>query len=409
MPGPGITPVDKILLLKNTVQPYAWGSFTDIPKLLGEPYPSDSPQAELWMGAHPKAPSMVNYRDKWERLDKLIERHPEEILGKTAAAKFDNKLPYLFKVLAAAQPLSLQAHPSLDQAREGFRKENAGGIPLDSPRRNYKDDNHKPECICALTPFWALNGFRKISEILSLFESISPTGLQNQLKHLKENQNPEGLKIFFHALMTLAPEVQKHITGECLAKIDRHTHGNPIYKWMVALSETHPANIGILSPILLNLICLQPGEAMFLPAGELHAYLEGTGIELMANSDNVLRGGLTSKHMDFKELLSVLRFDQRDIEIFTPKLQPNGEKIYPSQAEEFVLSVLTLTRGITYESPSNRNIELMLCTQGTAVITDTTRGEAISVNRGISLAIPAAVGKYCIEGDATLFKAAVPV
>jgi mannose-6-phosphate isomerase len=148
---------------------------------------------------------------------------------------------------------------------------------------------------------------------------------------------------------------------------------------------------------------------MFLPAGELHAYLEGTGIELMANSDNVLRGGLTSKHIDLEELLNVLNFAQREIEIFTPRLQSNGEKVYPSQAEEFVLSVLTLAKGITYESSINRSIELMICTRGEAVIRDITREEIISVGRGTSLVIPAAVKKYCIEGSATLYKAAVPV
>jgi mannose-6-phosphate isomerase len=352
---------------------------------------------------------MVNYQDEWKRLDKLIEGHPEKILGKTAAARFDNKLPYLFKVLAAARPLSLQAHPSLDQARAGFRRENARGIPLDAPHRNYKDDNHKPECICALTSFWALNGFRKIPEILSLFELVSPTGLQNQLKHLKENQNPEGLKQFFYELMNLAPEIQKQITEECLAKIERQAHSNSIFKWMLTLSAAYPADIGVLSPILLNLICLQPGEAMFLPAGELHAYLEGTGIELMANSDNVLRGGLTSKHIDLKELLGVLNFDQREIEIISPRLQNNGEKIYPSQAEEFILSVLTLEKGIPYESPNNRNIELMICTRGEAIIRHTPGDEAIVVSRGTSLAIPAAVKKYRIQGSATLYKAAVPV
>jgi mannose-6-phosphate isomerase len=148
---------------------------------------------------------------------------------------------------------------------------------------------------------------------------------------------------------------------------------------------------------------------MFLPAGELHAYLEGTGIELMANSDNVLRGGLTSKHIDLEALLNVLNFDQREIEVFVPQLQNNGEKVYPSQAEEFVLSVLSLTKGITYESSINRSIEIMICTRGQAVIKDIANQETIAIGRGTSVAIPAAVKKYCIEGSATLYKAAVPV
>jgi mannose-6-phosphate isomerase len=158
--------------MKNTVQEYAWGSFTAIAELLGNGSPSKTPQAELWMGAHPKAPSMVNCDGNWISLLEFIEKNPDRILGKKVAEKFNNRLPYLFKVLAAAKPLSIQAHPSIDQAKQGFERENRQGIPLDAYNRNYKDDNHKPECICAKTRFWALNGFRKNSNIVGLMEKI---------------------------------------------------------------------------------------------------------------------------------------------------------------------------------------------------------------------------------------------
>ncbi len=155
-------------ILKNTVQDYAWGSLTAIPELLGQPA-TGSPQAELWMGAHPKAPSQVYHDGKWESLLQVIESHPEDVLGKEAAEKFGGKLPYLFKVLAAAKPLSIQAHPNSRQAKEGFARENRLGISLMASNRNYKDDNHKPECICALTRFWGMNGFRGIPEIVRIF------------------------------------------------------------------------------------------------------------------------------------------------------------------------------------------------------------------------------------------------
>ncbi|MGD2272398.1 MAG: mannose-6-phosphate isomerase, class I [Desulfobacterales bacterium] len=401
--------MNKIFPLKNTIQKYAWGSLTAIPELLGYQNSPAKPQAELWMGAHPKAPSMVENDDRPLPLDKLIEKYPSEILGKRVAARFGNRLPYLFKVLAAAKPLSLQAHPSLAQAKDGYRRENDLGIPLDAPHRNYKDDSHKPECICALTPFWALNGFRKIPEMLTLFELISPPGLQNQLRQLKQNQNSQGLKRFFHAMMVLPPVVQKQVTDEALARIDRPLEENPVFKWMVTLSHTYPGDIGILFPLILNLICLHPGEAMFLPAGELHAYFEGMGIELMANSDNVLRGGLTPKHIDVEELLNVLNFTEKKIDILLPEERDNSEKVYPSQAEEFVLSVLTLVKGRIYKSSSNRSIELIICTRGDAVINNMAGAETISLKRGTSVMIPAAVKSYRIEGSATLYKAAVPI
>jgi mannose-6-phosphate isomerase len=401
--------MNKIFLLKNTIQKYEWGSYTAIPELLGNGHPAATPQAELWMGAHPQAPSMVETDGHPVPLDQLIEKFPSEILGKRVTERFGNRLPYLFKVLAAAKPLSLQAHPSLIQAEDGFRRENDLGIPLNAPHRNYKDDNHKPECICALTPFWALNGFRKIPDMLSLFGLISPSGLQSELKQLRRNQNSQGLKQFFHALTILPPDAQKQVTGEALARIDSHLQENPVFKWITALSQTYPGDIGIVSPIILNLTCLQPGEAMFLPAGQLHAYLDGTGIELMANSDNVLRGGLTPKHIDVEELLKVLNFAEEDIKILVPETRNNGEMVYPSQAREFVLSVITLAKGMIYNSAINRSIELMICTQGDAVISNMASADTILLGRGTSVMIPAAVKNYRIEGSATLYKAAVPI
>jgi mannose-6-phosphate isomerase len=400
--------MESISLLKNTVQDYAWGSYTHIPELFGLGSSAQKPQAELWMGAHPKAPSMVKYLEWWSPLDALIAKYPQKILGKAVAVKFDNRLPYLFKVLAAAKPLSLQAHPSLSQAKAGFSRENDLGISFNAPHRNYKDASHKPECICALTPFWALNGFRKIAEIISLFELIDSTGMQPYLRILKDFPNSQGLKNFFQDLMNLEPEQKKQVTEEAVAEARKRSPENPIFKWMMELSVAYPADIGILSPIYLNLVCLQPGEAMFLPAGELHAYLEGMGIELMANSDNVLRGGLTPKHVDVEELLKVLNFKERNIEVLTPRLSKDGERIYPSAAEEFVLSVITVKKGTTFDSSINRSVELMICTQGEATIADFTKNDAIRLKQGTSVIIPAATARYRIEGEAMLYKAAVP-
>ena len=401
--------MDRIRLLKNVVQEYAWGSYTAIPELLGRDAPAGRPQAELWMGAHPKAPSMVKWGRKWRSLLELISENPKDILGEKVAEKFDNRLPYLFKMLAAAKPLSIQAHPSRIQAKQGFDRENRLKIPFDAYHRNYKDDNHKPECICALTDFWALNGFRKISDILSLMEKICPPGLKTPLDLLREQPDAMGLKFFFQALMTLDGKAQGEIIADAIKKVQDFADDHPAYQWMVDLHKEYPKDIGVFSPMMLNLVCLKPGEAMFLPSGELHAYLDGVGIELMANSDNVLRGGLTPKHMDVQELLNVLYFEERDINILLPAEIDECECAYKTPAEEFFLSVISVTEETGYHSAGRRSVEIILCTDGGATITDLGKNETVFVERGKSMVIPAVVEKYRIEGNATFYKAAVPL
>lgn len=396
-------------LLKNTIQEYPWGSYTAIPDLLGSDSPAGSPQAELWMGAHPKAPSLVKCDGRWISLLELIEQNPVDILGKKVAEKFNSRLPYLFKVLAAAKPLSIQAHPSRSQAIKGFERENRLGIPLDAGNRNYKDDNHKPECICALTPFWALNGFRKIPEMLSLMEQAGPQGLEGEIKELRNKPDSRGLKSFFQALMTMSRRRQKQIIDDALKNAQKLSQENQVFKWMINLQHEYPDDIGIFAPILLNLVCLEPGQAMFLPAGELHAYLDGVGIELMANSDNVLRGGLTPKHVDVSALLHVLNFKERKIDILPKELINGCEEIYHSQAEEFILSIIMVKNGTSYASPAKRSVEIVLCTEGKATITDMEKGDIIILVKGSSIIIPAAVAEYCLDGEATLYKASVPV
>ena len=398
-----------IAILKNTVQNYAWGSLTAISDLLGVSNPTNIPQAELWMGAHPKAPSKVQYDGRWLSLIDLIEKHPVDILGKAVAQKFNNTLPYLFKVLAAASPLSIQAHPNSVQAREGFRRENSMKIPLDAPRRNYRDDNHKPECICALTPFWALCGFREISTIVSYFNAVCPEGLKDELTALKLNPSSEGLKQFFSILLTFDADHRQSIIDEAVSNARKSEGQDAAYEWIVKLSDSYPHDIGILSPILLNLLCLEPGQAIFLGAGQLHAYLDGVGIELMANSDNVLRGGLTPKHIDVSELLKVLQFDERDVTFLEPDKISNHERVYACPVKEFALSIITLPEHESYLRLNGKSVEILLCTAGRAELMVMDRKDNFSLKKGMSAIIPAAVKRYKIEGQATFYKAAVPV
>jgi len=398
----------EICILRNPIQNYAWGSPTAIPELLGEPTPSDKPQAELWMGAHVKAHSEVLVDGNWHPLPELMEKSPTEILGKRVTERFGAKLPFLFKVIAAAKPLSIQAHPNLDQAREGFARENRMGIPPTDPNRNYRDDNHKPETICALTPFWVLNGFRKVSDIVSQLRGINPSGISEEVKDLEAHPDSDGLKRFFSKIMRMENLRQKHVVEEAVGVAERSRGEDPVFEWMIRLQEQYPGDIGVLSPVLLNLVQLQPGEAMFVYAGQLHAYLEGTGVELMANSDNVLRGGLTSKHIDVPELLRVLDFAEKEIAILTPKEQADGERAYPWQSEEFRLSVITVNAGVPYTSPDDRSVEILICVSGKASARDLAGHKVLELKRGTSILVPAAVRQYVIEGEATLYKASVP-
>ncbi len=399
----------KIGLLKNIIQEYAWGSRTAILELLGQSVPADKPQAELWMGTHPKAPSQVFADGLWRSLPEVIQESPEETLGQEVAARFSNKLPFLFKVLAAAKPLSIQAHPDKEQAGQGFARENELGIPLDAPHRNYRDDNHKPEIICALTPFWALNGFRKIEETLSLLEEARIPGLAEIVSFLRSHPNRDGLKKFFKDLMTTDSGKQRKIVEQAVNSAEKRTHEESVWTWMIKLNAEYPGDMGVLSPIFLNLVRLEPQQAMYLPAGELHGYLEGVGIELMANSDNVLRGGLTPKHIDVQELLAVLNFTDGDLNILSPENLTPGEAIYSTEAEEFVLSVIRIKKAAPFSSPGDRSVEMMMCTEGEVSVTDLSAGDITRLTRGISIIVPAAVRQYSIEGDGILYKAAVPV
>ena len=398
----------EIALLQNTIQFYAWGSTSAIPELLNKENPSGKPWAELWMGAHPKAPSWVSLEGQRQALIDWIRQYPHDILGRKISEQFHNKLPYLFKVLAAAKPLSIQAHPDLAQAKEGFERENKQNIPPDAPMRNYKDDNHKPECICAVSKFYALYGFRTISEIVGLMTTACPVGLSRELDHLTTMPDAHGLRKFYTALMTMDPAKQKRVVDEAMQNIDKIDNQNSAI-WMKKLSAAYPSDIGILSPILLNLICLEPGQALFLPAGELHAYLAGLGIELMANSDNVLRGGLTAKHIDLPELLKVVNFEPRPVELLETRDCGVNEKLFITPADEFVLSLITVSEQNIYISSTHRSAEILLCSRGEAAIQDTGTKDSLIIKKGDSVLIPAAVKAYKISGSADFYKAAVPV
>jgi mannose-6-phosphate isomerase len=381
--------------------PYAWGSRSAIAELTGRPTPTAQPEAELWMGAHPMAPSRV-MRGSSLSLAEVIARDPERELGAKVAKEFGPRLPFLFKVLAAAEPLSIQAHPSAAQARAGFDEEEKKGIPRDAGHRNYKDASHKPELLCALTPFDALCGFRAIARTIELFDRLGVAALDDKLAPLRATRDAKGLAETFRLIMT-TPEIERMpivdaVVEACAASGDSFAKERA---WAVRLATLYPGDVGVVSALLLNLIHLEPGDAVYLGAGNLHAYLEGTGVEIMASSDNVLRGGLTKKHVDVPELMKVLDFADGPVEPLRPREVDDVERVYETPAREFRLSTIDLKSRAGGVTRDLFGPEIILVTGGSAKLGDTT------VGKGQAVFVPAYVGKYTLEGDAVVYRATV--
>jgi len=396
-----------ICILENVIQEYAWGSASALPELLGEANPEKRHMAELWMGAHPKAPSHIVHRGRRVSLLELIESDPQQLLGERVARDYGGRLPFLFKVLAAETPLSIQAHPGRRRAAAGFASENARGIALDAEERNYRDDNHKSEIICALTPFWALNGFRRIPEMLAALSELNCVTLRQPLDAFENHPDAEGLRVFFAHIMNLSKPKQTALVEEVIRASGLLARESVEVAWMRKLNHHYPGDIGVLCAFLLNVIRLEPGEAMFLPDGQLHAYLQGVGIELMANSDNVLRGGLTVKHIDVGELLEVLHFRDDPISVLHPQSIGPGESAYDAPLDEFRLSVIDVTPAIPFSSGEQRSIEILLCLDGETSIL-AANAPPLPLRRGQSALVPAAAPPYRLVGRGRIYRASVP-
>lgn len=320
-----------VTLLTNPVRDYAWGSPTAIPELTGTE-PDGSPQAEVWMGAHESGPSRLS---SGESLYDLTQADPAGVLGEETAERFDGRFPFLAKLLAAAQPLSIQAHPSPAQAREGFAREEKAGIPLDAADRNYKDSWPKPEVLIALGPFDAVVGFRPIAGTVALLDALAATGLDELDAQLRDGK----LQDAFTRLMSsdrdaIRPQVAA--LGEACRRYQGSAFALEV-ETLDRLSQDFPDDPGVLATLLLNRVRLERFEAVHLPAGNVHAYLHGLGFEVMANSDNVLRGGLTRKHIDAPELVSVVDFEPLSEPVLTPVSVGDGIGAYETGCEYFAV------------------------------------------------------------------------
>lgn len=399
--------------LQNTVRPYAWGSVTTLPEFLGED-PTGEPQAELWMGAHPGAPSRVDRGSGPAALSEVIDADPEGELGPAAVKTFGPRLPFLLKLLAAAQPLSLQVHPDLSQAAAGFADEEARGVPHDAPHRNYKDDQHKPELLAALTPFEGLCGFRPAADAAALLAALEVDGLQPYVDLLRASPEEAALREVLTAVLSadraeVAPTVEQ--AAAAVRRLATAPEPGPYAADCAAyagVARHHPGDPGLLAAMLLHHVRLQPGEALYLDAGVPHAYLSGLGVEIMANSDNVLRCGLTSKHVDVPELLRVVRFEPTAPAPLAPEADADGAEVYATPVGEFQLSRHVPASGGAPLPLTASAAQIVLCTAGRTVLTDETSGAELPLRQGQSVYVPAG-GRPRVSGDGTIFRATVAV
>ena len=378
--------------MHNGVQNYAWGSKDALTKLYGIKDAEGRPMAELWMGAHPKCSSQIeNSRGENLSLRDQISAGLSAQLGEKVAKRF-GELPFLFKVLCADQPLSIQVHPSKSAAEIGYAKENAAGIPLDAAERNYKDPNHKPELVYALTPFQAMNGFRELREIVSLLQPVA--GAHPLIASFLTSPYVDHLRTLFAGLLSLEGEDKSRALDVLKSVLDEQ-QGEP-WDTIRSISEFYPDDSGLFSPLLLNVITLQPGEGMFLYAETPHAYLKGVSLEVMANSDNVLRAGLTPKYIDIPELLANLKFNARPAsELLTTPVVKGAELNFPIPVEDFAFSIHSLSaEPQTLEQDS---AAIVFCIEGQSVLVK--NNQTLVLNPGESCFLSADESPVTVSGN----------
>ncbi|MBN8861314.1 MAG: mannose-6-phosphate isomerase, class I [Sphingobacteriales bacterium] len=395
--------------LTGKAQHYTWGGTTYIPELLGIDNPEQKPFAEYWMGAHPSNPSLIEQDEQTTiSLGELIHQNPSRYLGEKVTKQFGG-LPFLFKVLDVKEMLSIQVHPTKEEAIKGFARENEAGIPLSASHRNYKDDNHKPEVMVALSEFWLLHGFKErallmetlqqipeLNILIPIFEKGGYYGLYKYVMELPQERVDE----------MLSPLLKKIMPEYTANKLTRANAGYWACKAIASNSDKyHNIDRGIFSVYFFNIVQLHPGQAIFQGAGIPHAYLEGQNIELMSNSDNVLRGGLTPKHIDVPELLNHTLFEGITPHILNGETR-GAETIYHCPVPDFVVSKIGLAKNETFTHDAS-SAEILIVTEGEVICLS--NGKELMLEKG-EAAFAGAGEQYTVTSPsrAVLFKAAVP-
>lgn len=378
----------------NGIQNYDWGSHSALTDLYGIKNPNNQPMAEVWMGAHPRCSSKITVNSVEKSLHEAIMEDPDAYLGQQINARF-GELPFLFKVLCAAQPLSIQVHPDKAAAEVGFQQENASGIPLNHPKRNYKDPNHKPELVYALTPYRAMNGFRLFADIARLLKPVEQA--HPAISNFLSQPSATTLATLFTTLLALKENDKTHalaILNTALAK----QQGEP-WDTIRQIAKIYPVDTGLFSPLLLNVVELKPGEAMFLYAGTPHAYLHSVGLEVMANSDNVLRAGLTPKHIDIAELIANVQFVEKPSDtLLMQSIQQGNVDFYPIPVDDFAFSLHQLVS--EPQTLAQESAAIVFCLEGNLVLEK--EGRTISLKPGESCFIRAGESRVKVSGNGRL-------
>jgi mannose-6-phosphate isomerase len=379
--------------------------------------PAAHPEAELWFGAHPGDPAWLETATGETSLLDALKEDPEGQLGAASRTRFGDVLPFLVKVLAADEPLSLQAHPSAAQAIQGYQREERLGIPVSSPVRNYRDTSHKPELLVALQPFEALGGFRQASRTRELLQALAVSDLDPFIELLSDQSDADGLRALFTTWITAPqPDIDVLVPAVLDGAIQYVSSGATEFvaeaKTVLELGERYPGDAGVLAALLLNRITLAPGEGLFLPAGNLHTYLRGFALEVMANSDNVLRGGLTPKHVDVAELLRVLDFNPTAEEQLRPPVHREGMAlVYDTPADEFAVALLVLDGeylGHEVDASSRHDgPQILLCVEGSTTVH--AKSNSLTLERGMAAWVAADDGpiRLVAREPAKLFRATV--
>jgi mannose-6-phosphate isomerase len=385
--------------LTGAVQHYAWGSVEEIPRLL-RIEPDGRPHAELWLGTHPAAPSYLDRDGSSRRLDELVLAAPTYELGDVAGRGQD--LPFLLKVLAAARPLSIQAHPTQAQAEAGYDREESAGIALTAPERIYRDRNHKPELLCAIGKFRALCGFRRPADAAADMRALRGTGLTALAAQLEQGPEDAAIRATVGDVLTMPPAEQRDLVDELTRGLQEPIVPRALVDWIGPIVAEFPGDIGAVVALLLHRIELELGEAVFLSAGCPHAYLSGLGVEVMANSDNVVRGGLTPKHIDVPELLRVLDFQPTMPPLVPSRPERPGVYAYDTAATEFALLRVDLDPRL--DPVEIRGPAIVLSIDATINEVGPGRGKGLGPGQA---AFVAAATPIMISGQGTAFVAGV--
>ena len=393
--------------LEPARQQYAWGSTAAIPALLGVA-DDGAPWAEAWYGSHPAGPARVAGGDV---LSTLIEAEPERLLGEDIIWRFGRRLPFLLKLIAPEQPLSLQVHPSQAQAAEGYALEEEAGIALDHPSRNYKDTNHKPEMVLALTRFQAVAGFRAPRRAVEVLAGLDSVLARRMRRTLRLNPTRYGIRQVFSDVVSAAtrpsPQEIDELVTEITARFEAGTSPSlRVDSNVLKMAVTFPGDPGIAAALLLNPVTLQPGEALFVPAGSVHAYISGLGVEVMASSDNVLRAGLTAKHIDVPEMLACVDYVAAPPVRPAPEYLSRATRAYYAPVDDFELMVTTVVAADGRLPVPGRGPRILLAVEG--AMTLVTQAGSQTLAQGEAVFVGADERGLSVEGEGTLIQADVP-